>query len=761
MKRAFVLALALVVACGPKPPPSKVPVLPGDGDANVAKPTQPTKPGATAANDPWSGRTDLIVAPAPKPPAKLELPPIEEMTLANGLKVFAIRNERLPVVSMQLAIRAGRMQEPRARLGVAEATANMLVKGTKKRNAIALAKAIDFVGGTIAADATFEATLVSCSVLSRNFKTCLELVPEMLTQSTFPEDELNKVKDGLLANVRQRLDDAGLLASAHVQNLLWGNDHVRGWVDSERSVGAIRRDDLIAWHKAWYAPNNAMLVVTGDIDIKKLKGDLERAFGVWKKTAVSPAPTYKEPGLAGTRIRLVDKPGQTQTHIRLAQFGIRHDDARFFDTLVWNYVLGGGAFSSRLMKVVRVEGGKTYGASSSFDRNIERGSFVIQTFTRNSEAVATTKLLLAEVAKIAKDGPNETEVASAIANIAGSYGLRFQTSADIGAALVGAELHGFGREYLENYALAIGKVDVASATKAAGEILNPKNYVIVMVGDAKDLEPQLQKAGWRYEKVSFTEPVTKDIEVPDAPVDAKALAASRQIVAEALAAKGGKKKLDAIKALRLHASGTIGAGGQSAPVDVQRVFVLPDKMLIDITLGGSMRVTIGVDGKNGWQQAPGPQGVQVVPFTDPAQIQQAQFEVWREPELLLLKAAAQDAKLAPGADETLNGAPHATVRLTSPLGPELVLYIDKKTKLLSRVMFNEGGSQVEEFSDYKEVGGIKIAHKRKSTGGGRTTELTVSKVEWDPKIDNAIFAKPAGSTAPATPPQSGGTPKKP
>ena len=131
--------------------------------------------------------------------------------------------------------------------------------------------------------------------------------------------------------------------------------------------------------------------------------------------------------------------------------------------------------------------------------------------------------------------------------------------------------------------------------------------------------------------------------------------------------------------------------------------------------------------------------------------------MWREPELLLLKAAAQDAKLAPGKDETLNGAAHATVRLTSPFGPELVLYIDKKTKLLSRVMFNEGGSQVEDFGDYKDVDGIKVAHKRKSTGGGRTTELTVSKVEWDPKIDNAIFAKPAGSA----PPKSGGTPKKP
>lgn len=749
MKRAFILA-SVLIACGPKPPPIQVATLPGDGDTHVAKPTKTAnKPAAT---DPWSGRTDLITAPAPKVPAKLELPAIEEMTLANGLKVFAIKNARLPVVSMQLAIRAGRMQEPRARLGVAEATAHMLVKGTKRRNAIALAKAIDFVGGTIAADATFEATLVSCSVLARNFKTCLELVPDMITQSTFPQDELDRVKDGLLAAVRQRLDDAGQLASAHVQNLLWGNEHVRGWIDNETTVSALRRDDLVAWHKAWFAPNNAMLVVTGDIDTKKLKADLERSFGRWKKSSVSPPPSYKEPGLSGSRIRLVDKPNQTQTHIRVAQFGIRHDDARFFDTLVWNYTLGGGAFSSRLMKVVRVDSGKSYGASSAFDRNIDRGSFVVQSFTRNSEAVSTTKLILGEIDKMAKAGPTQDEVSSAIANIAGSYGLRFQSAADLGAALVGAELHGFGREYLANYPLAIGKVDVAAAAKAAAEILDPKNYVVVMVGDAKDLEPQLAKAGWRYEKVSFADPVTKEIAEPAGPIDAKALAGSRQILAEALQAKGGASKLGGIKSMRLLASGSTQIQGQTLPVEIERVFVMPDKMWIDATLAKQFKVTVGVDGKSGWQLAPTQTGqMQVVQFKG-KDIDQALFESWRDPELLLLKANHKDAKITPANDEKLDGKDHAVVKVASPYGVDLLLYIDKKTKLLSRVSFNQGGSQVDEFSDYKDIGGIKVAHKRKSQGQGRVTQLDITKVEWDPKVDNALFAPPQAANAPVPAP---------
>jgi zinc protease len=739
----LVATVALLLACGPKPKPADIPVLPGDGDANVAKPS--TNPnGKPQANDPWAGRTDLIVPPAPKPPAKLELPGIEEFKLANGLQVFVVKSTRLPVVSMQLAIKAGRVQEPRARLGVAEATADMMVKGTKKRNAVALAKAIDFVGGTIAADATFEATLVSCSVLARNLPTCLELMPEMITQSTFPEDEIKKIKELMISNVRQRLDDAGLLASVHVQNLLWGNEHVRGWVNSEASINGLRRDDLVAWHKTWYAPNNAMLVVAGDVDSKKLKGDLERSFGGWKKATVPPAPSYKEPGLSGTRIRLVDKPGQTQTHIRVAQFGIKHDDPRFFDALVWNYALGGGGFSSRLMKVVRVEGGKTYGASSNFDRNLDRGSLVASTFTRNSEAVATTKMITGELGKMAKDGPTQAEVDAAIANIAGGYGLRFQSAGEIGSALIGAELHGFGVEYLANFPLVVGKVDVESAKRAAGEILDPKNYVVVMVGDAKDLEPQLDKAGWRYEKVSYAEPITKEAKEPDAPTDAKSLAAARQVLTEALAAKGGKAKLGAIKSLRMIATGTTKIQGQTLPVEIERVFVVPDKMRIDATLAKQFKVIVGVEGKTGWQQAPTQSGAtQTVEFKG-KDIDQAQFEAWREPELILLKANDKDAKVAPAKDETIDGKPHAAVRVASPYGPEVTLYIDRKTKLVSRVTFQDQGVvQTEEFSDYKDVGGIKVAHKRTSEGQGRATQLEVSKVEWDPKIDPAVFKKPA------------------
>ena len=736
----------LGTGCGPKSATVPIPMLPGDGDAHVVKPPPPKPP---PPPDPYAARGDLIALPTVRPPGPIELPKLEEWKLGNGLQVYAVRSARLPVMAMQLAIRAGRLHEPRARLGVSELTADMLVKGTRNHDAAALAKAIDFVGGTIAADSTFEATVVSCSAMARSAGTCFDLVSEMVTQPAFPDAELTALRDQLVGKIQQRGEDPQALAAAHAQNLLWGNDHIRGWVNSPQSMAALRRDDVVAWHRTWFVPGNAILVVVGDIDPKRLRGDLERTFGAWRKGPVPPAPTYSEQGLSGTRIRLVDKPGLTQTQIRIAQFGIKHDDPRFFDTLVLNVALGGGP-GSRLARAVRGDGSKGYVAGSGFDRNGDRGSFIASSAARNADAVAVTKQMKEEIARMAKDGPTPEEIGSAIVSITGGYGLRFQAAADFSAALVSAELHGFGQEYLTNYPVAVGQVTVADAKRAASEILDPKAYVVVLVGDAKDLEPELHKEGWRYEKVAYTDPVSPPYVAPEVPADAKEIAAARKLIDDALVAKGGKAKLAGIKSLKLVATGVSTLSGQGVPIEIARTLALPDKMRVDATLKlpqpqGDTVISFVVTGTSGWQRGPdGHGGYALVDISGPSGAVAA-FERWREPELILLKAADPEAKLTPRADETIDGKPCAVVKLRSPLpGFEVELYIDKKTKLISRMIYSEGGAtETDDFSDYRDASGLKIAYKRTTNGGGRSTTLDIKSVELAPKIEPTLFDKPA------------------
>jgi outer membrane lipoprotein-sorting protein len=465
---------------------------------------------------------------------------------------------------------------------------------------------------------------------------------------------------------------------------------------------------------------------------------------------VPPTPSYAEQGLSGSRIRLVDKPGLNQTFIRIAQYGIKHDDPRFFDTLVWNYALGGGGANSRLVKALR-EGGKGYGATSSFDRNLDRGSFVVSTFTRSGDAVTTAKLMLSEIAKMAKDGPTKEEVGAAVANITGGYSLRFQSANDICAAVMGAELHRFGQEYLSNFPAVVGQIEAAEAKRAASEILDPKAYVMVLVGDAKDLEPEMKKAGWRYEKVAFSDPITGPMRLPEIAVDAKASAAAHKIIDEALVAKGGKAKLTALKSLRTTATGTTTVGGQTLPVEIVRTFLFPDRMRIDATLSppGAPKpvvITIGVAAQTGWQRGPDPKTNEnvVVDIAGPS-LQTLNFERWREPEMILIKAAEADAKLAPAPDETIDGKATSVLRLRAPFADvDVSLYFDKKTKMITRMSYTDGGTvETDDFSDYRDVGGIKLAHKRITNGQGRSTTLTLKNVEVDPAIDPSVFAKPA------------------
>ncbi len=744
--RARILSLLLTaaVACGPKSTTPVTPTLPGDGDANTAKPGDGK---AAPGKDPWAGK-DLIETPKTKPPVALELPQIERFTLDNGLEVMVVPSDRLPVVSVQLMIKAGRAEEPKTLVGLSSFAAGMLTKGTKKKDALAIAKAIDFIGGAIGASASYEATLVSCSALAKDLGTCTSLLAEVTMQPSFPKDEISKVRDAMLAEVRQRLDSAELLAGAHFQNLLWGDDNPRGRVVSEASIAGISRDDLVKWHKSWFVPNNTMMAIAGDVDVAKLKKELKAKFGTWKKGKLPARAKQSDPVLDKVKIRLVDKgPKATESEIRVGQFGIAHDDPRFFPTLVWNYALGGGAFASRLMKVIRSEQGKTYGATSTFDRNLEKGSFVVATSTRTKETVETVKLVIDQIKKMDKEGPTEEEVSDAIANIAGSYAGRFESASDVASALLTAELHGFKEEYLEQYPVQVGKVDVAAAKAAAKEILDTERYVVVIVGDGEKIAKQLEDAGWFFEAVRFTDPIGQPAyEMPK--VDPAEEKKARKLLDEALAAKGGKK-LAKLKTLRMEAEGRLVTQKKPLDVSITRTFKSPDKMRVDLQIKvkkkdgteGKVDIAYALDDTTGWQL--GADGALVdIPASDVAVLAEQR---WHDPEFILLRHLEKGTIVNPLPDEKDDsGKAYAVINLVSADGTATAtLYIDKKTKLIVQMAYPEGDKvTVDVFADYKEVGGIQIAHTRISQSGQETAELQITKVELDPEVDDAIFKKP-------------------
>jgi len=245
---------------------------------------------------------------------------------------------------------------------------------------------------------------------------------------------------------------------------------------------------------------------------------------------------------------------------------------------------------------------------------------------------------------------------------------------------------------------------------------------------------------------------TAPARIPEAPVAVKALAPAQRLVEDALAAKGGKARLASLKALKLTAAGTTTIQGHPVPVELSRVVVLPDKMRIDATikppnLARDIVVSVGVSGQTGWQRGPDPRtnAYLVEDITGDA-LTTVAFERWRDPELILLKAADPKAVLTPGPDEVIDGKPCAVVRLRSPFGDlEVSLYIDKQTKLVSRMSYPDGGGvENDDFADYRDAGGLEVAYKRTTASVDRSSVLELKTVEFDPAVDPAVFTRPAG-----------------
>jgi zinc protease len=484
-------------------------------------PTAPQKKAAAAAAADeayWKEpkvQAALIQAPPPPQAEALALPGVDRFKLKNGLDVIVVTRKDLPVVSFGVAIKAGGYDEDKTQtLGVSDFTAAMLRKGSeaykgkKARSADDISRAIDFVGGQLGADSDLESTTASCSVLSKDAGLCVDLLADVLLHPSFPEKEMAEVRDQIQASLASRYDSPYELASAHFDNLLFGEKNPRGWVLMPEDVQKITRAQLVAFWKTFYKPGNALLAVAGDVDPAHLRADLEKAFGAWTKGDVPARPAFKMAALKSTRVLIVDKPDLTQATIFLGHRGIKHADPMWFPATLMNYVLGGSDFSSRLMTEVRSKRGLTYGISSSYGASLYDGAFQVSASTKTENVWEALVATVSQLHKMKKDGPTAEELAKGKGFYAGSYPFNLQTAAGVASAIMGAELHGLGLPYVREYALRMSAVDEAQAKEAAGTLLDPDNLLVVVVGKGDVIEPQIAPKGLRVERIGFKEPIS-------------------------------------------------------------------------------------------------------------------------------------------------------------------------------------------------------------------------------------------------------------
>ena len=539
-------ALATAAACGAGHK-DVVPHLPGDGDANTAEPRSGQEGGA---DDWWAGR-NLIAPPPAAAPAPLPIPPMQRFALKNGLTVIALESSDAPTVQVQLAVKGGRQSEPQGKVGLSNFVASMLTRGARGKSEAQLTAALEQVGAQLTSNASYETLIINCHAPAAGRATCLDSVAGMAMAPSFPAAAVSEVRHQLTGAARQSRMDPTQLTNLQFQNALWGEENGRGWAMSEKSIAAIQRADLVAWHKAQFTPRNAVLLVVGP-PAAQVKPAIERAFGRWQGPPPRPAALPPVPQLRGLKIRLVDAPGLTQAHVRVGRTGLAHRDADFLAASVVNHVLG-GSDTSRIGRAVRKGFAGRAAASTSFDRNLDIGAFVAAGVAPTAEAVALMRVLIDQITAMAAEGPSAAEVKAAIAELSGGYQTRLESNGEIGSALLAAELHGFDSAYVRDFGIALAKVTAGSARSSAARWLDGKNLVVVVTGNAQVIEPQLMEAGLKYDRVAADLGAGGGggkVAEPAKPASPKAEAAARAVLEAALAAKGGADKLAAVKTCR-------------------------------------------------------------------------------------------------------------------------------------------------------------------------------------------------------------------
>ncbi len=700
---------------------------------------------------------------------EIRLPPIHQKTLDNGLRVVVIEQRQLPIVHFNLQVGGGgSVRDPRTKAGLAEFVAAMLTQGTETRSADEVAEAIDFVGGQLSASAAVDYATVTAQVLSKDFELGLELLADVATRPAFPEEEMEIVRNRLVGGVKAARDDPAELVREHLKQLLFGAFHPLGFVTTEETLNAITRDDLVKFHAAYYRPNVSTLVIAGDVDPQEAFAKAEEAFAGWEEQPVPERRTLPLAPLKERRVRFVHKPGQTQVQIALGHRGLAVSDPDYLPVQLANYVLGGGAFSSRLIQVVRSEEGKTYAVSSGFRSYRFPGYFEVWTFTRNEELRPTLELLLREIERFREGGVTADELDAAQGNFAGSYVLRLETLGGLARTVQNALFYDRGLDWIRNFKKTVRAYTLEEVNALIAERFRPESLQIALLGDFSALEA-LEEQG-----ISELVPGVPlaEVRVVDwlSPIDAQGIAYAefkaarararqplalewkapmdedaRALLERVIAAQGGPEALERLKDFYFRAEGTLRQRGQSFDVVMENWVRLPQMVRQEITIsvgGQKFRVVYVWNGEQGWIQQGG--RWQEMPAEVVTEIQKG---LAFDPLFTPLFIGREDFRFAYRGreDVEIEGTivTADVLEVTDAQGNTARLLYDAQAHRLVKVV-EEGGERTEEMLllDYREVDGYWVPFVQRSFADGELTgEFTVTEARINGGIGLDLFQK--------------------
>jgi len=437
---------------------------------------------------------DRSKPPSLGPTPQLKLPAIQKRTLSNGVPVWLVEQREVPLVRVTLLLKSGASDDPSGKFGLASLTAAMLDEGAGARSALEIADEIEFLGADLTTSSLFDASAVRLGVPVARLGPALAVMADVALRPTFPDAELERVRQERLTDLIQARDDAASVAPMAFARLLFGPTHRYGTgaIGTAATLKAFTTADLKAFHAAAFQPGNATLIAVGDITADSVVPQLEKHFGSWRagSTAARHAAVPNASQPAQRQITIVDMPGAEQSQVRIGWVGVARSTQDYFTLQVLNTILG-GSFTSRLNQNLREEHGYSYGASSRFDMRLSAGPFFAGAGVQTDKTAESIREFFNELTAIGKPVAAD-ELTKAKNYVAFGFPSNFETIGDLSAQLEQLIVYGLPDTYYADYVRNLQAVTADAVLKASATYIQPQKFLVVVVGDGKVIEPGIR-----------------------------------------------------------------------------------------------------------------------------------------------------------------------------------------------------------------------------------------------------------------------------
>jgi len=681
---------------------------------------------------------------------KLEIPEVEKIALDNGIRLYLLQDKSLPLFNVRVRLNCGGYLDPFDKTGLASICGTVMrTGGTAKWTGDEIDEMLEGIGASVEIGIDDIEGAAGINVLSEYQDLALEVLAEVLRRPVFDQDKIDLAKMQERSAISRRNDDVGDVALREWRKLVYGDDaYFR--IPEYATVDAITRDDLMAFHKDYIAPQNIQMAIIGDYDRDAVLATVNRYFADWPQGDVPVPPLPEVDYQWRSKVYYVDKPDAKQSYIRIGHLGGLVTDPDYADKIVMNAILGGG-FGSRLMDAVRTKMGLAYSVGGRYVSNEAfPGYFFAVGSTGPENTVKASQEMIKQIKSMQTDPPTEEEMHKGKDGYLNSFVFNFDSKQEVVTRMMTYDFYGLPEDFLQKEKEGVEKVTPEAVMVAAQRNLHPDSMIVLVVGNGEEFDEPLEALGLG--------PVdTIDITIPPAEeesavaVTPENLERGKGLLGQAVAAAGGLENLKKVQSVHRKGTLTIVMGPQEMPVPTTSLEVFPDKHRNEMNLMGRNIVEVR-NGATGWKINPMTNETEEMTTED---IADDDKEKARNLINILSHADSPYYQAVYDGDGELNGAPVDWVAIIGQNG-EMICHLaldptDRHVvgrKYWGETMAGEGILE-EAVSGYAETSGVQIPMKTVVTmGGQKVMQMDVSTCVINGDVAPDAFDPPGGTSIP-------------